>query len=72
VWLETLKSAGVTTDNTYLNDFPGLLRHFKNNISGYVMFNMSTTLDSAGDMVIAPYANRRIRTLPHKATFNSI
>ena len=40
IWMEDLRNNyGVTLDYTYQSDFSGLLDHFKNDISGYILCN---------------------------------
>ena len=41
VWLEDLdNNYNVVRDNTYWFDFPGLIAHFENKVSGYILCNL--------------------------------
>lgn len=37
---ELVENAGVTIDDTYYNDFPGLLAHFSDRLDGYILCNL--------------------------------
>src|SRR5688572_13092557 len=36
---DLVEKAGVTIDNTYYSNFPGLLAHFSNRLAGYILCN---------------------------------
>jgi GxGYxYP putative glycoside hydrolase C-terminal domain/GxGYxY sequence motif in domain of unknown function N-terminal/Secretion system C-terminal sorting domain len=54
IFISDLQNYGVTYDSTYLNDFSGLLNHFKNEFTGYVECNHTDTVINAAISICSP------------------
>jgi len=54
IFISDLQNYGVTYDSTYLNDFSGLLSHFKNDFSGYVECNGTDTVINGAISICSP------------------
>lgn len=54
-YLQDLLNYGITYDSTYENDFTGLMNHFKNDIGGYLLCNLSDSTTNAAISVCGFY-----------------
>lgn len=66
-----LLNYGIVYDSTYRNDFSGLITHFKDDFTGYILCNTTDTVINAGISICSPL-NAIVAFESDTALFNSL
>ena len=69
-YISNLLQYGIVYDSVFYNDFTGLLNHFKNDVSGYVLHSTADTSINAAISICSPL-NAIAVCDTDKATVNS-